>query len=343
MPSVDESAAEQRKPLGAALAQGLENVSYNQTVTFTRYVRLVLPLDGFVFWVKADLVSDEALLNSSPLSTAPQNQGGTVAIPARTIVAKGSLHYSTEAKQNESESSSVNRIVFTSEVEIADLNATGPNELFIAEAGGVHFAFSSQDSRYEQAGLWHYGGNAVYADMESQLIDALDGFDAVSPVVSNSLPIWLSMNGMPVVDWQPITNPVTLYPSFLVPGRLVPPFAAVHIDPNGTRAIASAATLGSTLSHAQLASDKVRITTYGLRNAAAQDLADFVAQFSLDTDLLGITNMPIVRDEKRTQVELGAIGQKKVIDFEVTYYQTAARDVARKIITSAIPAFIFND
>ena len=144
---------------------------------------------------------------------------------------------------------------------------------------------------------------------------SLDGFDAVSPVVSNSLPIWLSMNGMPVVDWQPITNPVTLYPSFLVPGSLVPPFAAVHIDPNGTRAIASAATLGSTLSHAQLASDKVRITTYGLRNAAAQDLADFVAQFSLDTDLLGITNMPIVRDEKRTQVELGAIGQKKVIDF----------------------------
>jgi hypothetical protein len=343
MPSVDESAAEQRKPLGAALAAGLENVSYNQTVTFVRYVRLVLPIDGFVFWVKADLVSDGALLDGSPLNNVAPDQGGSALTAARTIVAKGSLHYSTEARQNESEGSSVNRIVFTSEVEIADLNAVGPNELFIAEVDGVRFAFSSQDSRYSQAGLWHYGGTAVYADMETQLVDALDGFDATAAVVSNSLPIWLSMNGLPVVDWRPIRNPVTLYPSFLVPGSLVPPFAAVHIDPNGAQGIASAATLGRTLSHSQLVSDRVRVTTYGLRNARAQDFVDFVAQFSLDTDLIGITNMPVVRDEKRTQVELGAIGQKKVIDFEVTYYQTAARDVARNLITSAIPAFIFHD
>jgi len=340
MPSVSEASGDQRTPLGAALAAGLENVAYSKTVTFTKYVRLVLPLDGFVFWVKSDLISNGALLNGDPLNVAAPDQGGSVLTSAATIVAKGSLHYSTEARQNESEGSSVNRIVFTSEVEINDLNVTGPNEIYIAEVGGVRFAFSSQDSRYRQSGLWHYGGTAVYADTASQIVDALDGFNTAA-VVSNSLPIWLSMNGLPVVDWQPLRNPVTFYPSFLVPGNFVPPFAAVHVE--NTRGIASAATLGPTLSHSQLATERVRVTTYGLRNAAAQDFVDFVCQFSLDTDLIGIMNIPIVRDEKKTQVELGVLAQKKVVEFDVSYYQTAARDVARKLIISAVPTFIFTD
>ena len=57
-----------RGQMAAGLALGLETLSQNQTITFTRYHRLVLPMDGFVFWVKADLLTPSALLNSSPAS-----------------------------------------------------------------------------------------------------------------------------------------------------------------------------------------------------------------------------------------------------------------------------------
>ena len=39
--------------------QGLEDISRSASVTFTKYVRKVLPLDGFVFWVKASIISDD--------------------------------------------------------------------------------------------------------------------------------------------------------------------------------------------------------------------------------------------------------------------------------------------
>ena len=50
--------------MAAGLAQGVETISLNQTVTFTLYVKLVLPLDGYVFWVNAALLTDSALYNA---------------------------------------------------------------------------------------------------------------------------------------------------------------------------------------------------------------------------------------------------------------------------------------
>ena len=38
-------------PLANALAAGLGNISYGQTIRFTRYQRTALPVGGFVFWV----------------------------------------------------------------------------------------------------------------------------------------------------------------------------------------------------------------------------------------------------------------------------------------------------
>ena len=50
-------------------------------------------------------------------------------------------------------------------------------------------------------------------------------------------------------------------------------------------------------------------------------------------------SQPVVRDDKRTQAELGTIAMKKVVDFEISYYQERINDVARQMILSAIPAF----
>lgn len=337
MPSAAEAVGA-KSPLASDLAAGVEAISSNQKITFRRYVKLVLPADGYVFWVRADLLSESAIFNAARLNGTPFNSPADVARVTKTKTVNGSFHYATDTRQEEGENYALNRVIFTAESEVEDLNAISPNELWLGTFQGVRFAFSSRKSFYKQADLYHYVGDAVYSDMETQIVDDASTFNATSVVVSNSLPIWLSMNGYDRPFWLPFAPPpATFYPSFLADENVRPPFVAVHVVPDSTRAIGGAPVLGRTLSHSQLATERVRLTLWGLRNDEAQTLVDFVNQFSLETDLIGIMNQPILRDEKRTQSELSTLAIKKTIDFDVSYYQTAARDVARKTILSALP------
>src|SRR5208282_4567610 len=121
-----------KTPLGADLAAGVDSISYNQTVTFTLYKRLVLPLDGYVFFVKADLIgSQSAIFNRGTIGAFRPNQQPTFT-PAQTFVAKGSLHFSTEVRQTEDSTYVANRVVFTAKEEIADLNEIAPETMWIA-------------------------------------------------------------------------------------------------------------------------------------------------------------------------------------------------------------------
>ena len=171
--STAAEAAQARTPLGADLKTGVDAISLNQEITFTRYVRLVLPLDGYVFWVKSDLLSAGALYNAARFNAAAFNAAPKVITAAPTLVAQGSLHYATETRQEESETFGMNRVVFTSEDEVQDLNQVAPNVLYVGVFEGVRFAFSSRSSFYRQADLFHYVGTTVYPDMATQLVDEL--------------------------------------------------------------------------------------------------------------------------------------------------------------------------
>lgn len=363
MTSVAESAGIASSQMNAELVAGLKLLSRDQTVTFTKYVRLVLPLDGFVFWVNASLVSPSAVYNTTPYNAATYDQPQVQGAPPKTlsgvapyqVKVQGSLHYNAANQQNEDESVSINRVVFTTQNEIQDLNSVGENEVYIGEfdfppepeclsenAAGrsIRFAFSAQGYFYRAAGLWHYQGDAIYAAMESQIIDSVTGFDAQSLVVSNSLPIWLSFASMPTPIWAPPRQRFPVYPSFAVPTNTRPPYATVHVAPDGTEALAAAPFIDQLSSHFQLAVDWVRVTFYGVRNDGAQDFMDAVNGFTVDTDLMGLMNSPVVRDEKRTQAELGILAMKKTAEFRVNYYQRRINDFAIQTIKQAIPAFL---
>jgi len=338
MTSIDEmTSAGLQSPLAADLAAGLGAISQQQTIQFTKYLRVVLPIDGSVFWVRADLAGPSALLNRSPLSVFAPNQA-PVEAAAAFITAPGSLHYAASTVQREEDTYTSNRIVFTSLVEVDEFRDIGPNVLYLGTFDGVRFAFSQRGNLYRpQAGLFHYVGNAVYSDMATQIVDDPLTLNTREPVVSDSLPIWLMLNGY--VAPYGFSNPgVTLYPSFLVPSNLTPPFVAVHCqDP---QALAGAAVLGETLSSRQLTQERVRLTTYGLRNGQVNDLLQCILQFTMDyPDLMGVMNMPIVRDDKQPQPELYVIAQRKTIELDVNYYQARARDVARQLILSAVPTY----
>ena len=58
------------------------------------------------------------------------------------------------------------------------------------------------------------------------------------------------------------------------------------------------------------------------------------------TDAIGFMNMPVLRDDKRTQNELAILAMKKTMDFEISYYQTRARTIAQQYVLSCVPGSI---
>lgn len=344
MPGVEEALGARTELAGDLLA-GVETISLNQEIDFVKYRRVVLPIDGYRFWVRANLIaggpaSGVPNLGASGTST-PNAAPGEGAAVKRTV--KGSLHYLTENRQEADSSYAVNRIVFTSSEEVVEFNEIGQDELWLGTFEGLRFGFSSTKSFYRQAELWHYMGDAVYSVMDPMIIDDVAQFSG-RQIVSNSIPLWLAINAFdPAASpWVPYPKPPTLYPAFLSEDNLVPPFATVDVPPD-TTAIASAPTLGLRLSRSQLVRERVRVTLWGLDNDAASDFADFVNQWTLDERTFGLMNSPVIRDERMTQVELEVIAKKKTMVFEINYHQQSARDVARQLILSAVPTFRFQN
>jgi hypothetical protein len=190
---------------------------------------------------------------------------------------------------------------------------------------------------YQQAGLWHYRGFAVYPALASQLVESAADLP-VGPIVSNSLPIWLAQNAMAPV-----------YPSFLVPDNVVPPYITAHIEPSQTVALQGfpefiwpGVTEGGSdpsplhdLPSSQLMRDTVRLTMYGFNNQQAIQFYASLIDYSLNTDEFGFCNSPAIRDEKRTQVEIAALAMKKTLEIQASYYQGTADAIARRLILSA--------
>ena len=298
-------------------------------------------MDGYVFWCRSDILSPSALFNACAYNQSRFGQSTEIATAAPFLNILGSLHISGEIDQDEDHTAVVNSMIFTSESPINDFDAIGPNEMYVADYQGIQFAFRQRSKFYVQSGLSHYRGNALYSIMDTQLVDSIGGFDAQNVIVSNSLPLWLSL-----LSYQGLgtaLNPfLTLFPSFLAPQNEVPPYGTVHIEPSETRAIQPVPVLGGQYQHYQLAHDTVKITIYGTRNFNALDFVDAVNQYSMDTGAIGIMNIPVVRDDKRTQAEMRIIAQKKVIDVEVSYLQNTMRTIGTKLIRSAMPSLYIN-
>jgi hypothetical protein len=316
-------AAGAKPQLGAGLAQGVETISNYEEVTFTLYAKLVLPLDGYVFWVNASLLTDSALYNLSQYNRALYDNYPE-GVPAKQITAKGSFHVHQDVHQLADRNTVYNHIIFTSLQPIQDFNLTNPQFLYIANYQGFKYAFSRRENWYKQADLYHYRGDALYSIMDTQVIDTMTGFDSTSVIVSNSLPIWLSLNQF-----------FPMYPSYLVEPNLPPVYASVDIDPRQTTALQDFPLLDHQGSPTQLTRDVVKIELFGVRNRDALNFVQYILDYSRNTDNIGLMNMPIMQDEKVTQPEMGIIAQKKTITFEVSYFQSTVNDIARQVIEQA--------
>lgn len=310
MPSLDEIAANTGTQLSTVLQAAVETISSGQEITFRLYVRQVLPLDGFVYWVNAAIIAPQELARMNV--TAPL-----------TATIKGSLHRQVVTKQSESLSRDVNNIIFTPIEKADDFNVEDPNAIYLGEYEGTQFAFSRMESRYTQSGIYHYRGMAILPTMRSQIIDSPDDISD-EQIISNSTPIWLALKQF-----------ATVYPSFLVPSNLRPPYIAADVRNTMPLAMASHYDAGSKQRY-QFAQDSVRVTLYGFSNQMALEFVDFVVNKALEEEEFGITNIPIVSDAKSNQVEINALAKKKIVDFDVNYYQATTRDISHQLIKEVI-------
>ncbi len=294
-----------------ALIAGLDTISANQSITFNLYKQVILPLDGFVYWVRADLLS--------PIPTYPL-----------TIQVSGSLHYSSDKNQNEDETVVVQSILFTTNKEIAPLNDLEDTLIYLGCFQGLEFTFSARTSFYQQSNVYHYKGDAVYPAMKTQIINDAAQLIDQTQVVSNSLPLWMAQNAL-----------MPVYPAYIAPVNLVPPYATVQVNTESQVALQSTPYLDNMSNHSQLIKEKVKIVIYGLRNNTALNFQDYVINNSLN-DTFGILNMPIIKDEVRTQSELNIRGMKKSIEFEISYYQSVSNAIAKKLINTCIPSYTIS-
>ncbi|EAB6122505.1 hypothetical protein D6Q91_12275 [Salmonella enterica subsp. enterica] len=311
MPSLEELAEQHGSQLSSVLQSAVETLSSGQEITFRLYVRQVLPLDGFVYWVNAEIVSCDELCRLN------------IESPTRLKI-KGSLHRQVIAVQDESVSKDVNNIIFTPLQKVDDFNVENPDAIYLGEYGGVQFAFSRMESRYQQSGIFHYRGMAILPTMRSQIIDCPEEISD-ERIISNSIPFWLAMKDF-----------ATVYPSYLVPQNLRPPYIAVDVR-NSTPLQAAPIVYGG--QRFQLVQDSVRLTLYGFTNRMALDYVDSVVRRALEEEEFGVTNMPIPVDAKSGQVEINALAKKKTVDFEVNYYQTTIREISQQLIKKAICSY----
>lgn len=334
MPSINELLDENPPDtaMHAALAVGAATLGQQQTVDFVPYVRTVLPLDGFVFWLNAALLSPEQFAVHNLQSADP-------------VSVDGSLHYASVGHQVEDETIAVRRVDFTAMEQITAFAEIAPDVMYVATwnapLGSFQFTFSQRGTYYQQANVHHYVGDAIYPVFAAQLIDNLGDFDQ-RQVVSNSLPLWLAaMSDVP--PGLQVTFSLPLYPAHLVPPNLVPPYGVVDITPSSTRPLQAQAFRDGQNSRSQLCAESVRVVLYGLRNDDVMDFIDYIVDRCALVGDFGIMNSPVVRDDRRAQVELAALAMRKMVDFEINYNQARSREIAQQLISQIVPTYLLSD
>ena len=248
------------------------------------------------------------------------------------VKVQGSLHYDSMTEQRADATVDSSTVIFTSLSEIQEFNQIGPDFLYIAAYRDIRFAFSSRGYLYEQADLYHYVGKAIYSTTATQVIDDIEDFD---PEVfnSNSIPIWMFMNYYVPPFEGGLTCPFQLFPAFLVDGNTPTPFGSIEVV--RTDPLHPVPVLGRRMQADHLCRDRVTIHMYGAGNRLASDFREFVEQFSVVENKIGIATTGAITDANHIQSELQVIAQRKSITFEVNYLQSVSRDMARQYIVKA--------
>lgn len=297
-------------PLHHSLKGGLDDISYNEDVIFHEYRRKVLPLDGFLFWVKTYV--------------------------SRTV--SGSLHVSTHSQSTEIENYDLSQLVFSTTENIHTFHSTQADRVWVGHVGPIRFLIGAQKNTFKEAGLFHYSAETIPPSHRPQFIETEAELDGYTPVVGTSLPLFLSLptDTTPALNWCPWPKDVPVFPSFSAPDNQEPPYIIVHNDPHKVQSAGMGAVDPLTGDTHQILQEHVRLTLVGLPHTQAANVRDYILHWALlHSDVLGIVNTPVLTDEKRALNEASALAMIKTLELDVMYSQNTVRHTALKLINTA--------
>jgi hypothetical protein len=283
-----------------------------KNITFTKYVRRVLPVDGWVFWVKSSLIEGEV----APFSK----------------VYLCSTHIQRNQTQEATKTNSISSIGLTVNKKIEDLHEVNQSVMWLGEYQGVKFSFNAQANYYEEANIFHYAGDAVYIENTPNIIDDIEDLDLdlENGIVTNCIPIFITLN-----------QQVQIYPAFLAPTNLKPPYATIEVK--DTRGIAAGQSYNPFEDSSLLSWDKVELTIYGLRKKQLSDFLKYLENQQLVTEAFGMYWLPSVQNENVPQSEINVLTNKKVLNFDVSYTFNAVRSQAEAFIRSVTVDFFVKE
>lgn len=298
-------------------------IPYNEPVTFRRYIRLVLPVDGFIFWIRQSLIN----LQSPALNGMALNELPDLTALDDSLTVTGSLWYAANNQQENTQIHTVNNVFFTSSKKLDDFQDLGESQIWIGEIDGVRFSFNRAGNFFQKAGVWSYQGDSINPIMASQIIDNLADLKD-EKIVNDSLPLFLSNN-----------FGYRVYPAFRGSQNLKPPF--ISIDVMETKPLQQRQSEEST-ERRQWCLDTVKATCYGLSNNAVLDYMNSMIELGLTAVDFGISNSLTAKKIDIPQSELNITANAKEVTFEVNYYQTRAHNIAQKLIESALCSVSIN-
>jgi hypothetical protein len=314
-----------------ALVGGTKTLSANQVVTFTQYTKYVLPVDGYVFWYPTEGVP--------PLK-----------VP-------GSLHYIVQQSQEVDQVRGINNVVFTAEKSVTEFNLLSDRVLWIGtppagmdnQGAPFLFAFNQRGSYYQQSDLHHYTGTAVWPTMQTQILESAADLPT-DKILSNSIPLFMSLTGTASSTIKPSWLPptvYTVYPEYLSAENAAPPYISVEVKTTESLQIQAYRynLPDGTAARDQLVKDTVTIHLWGMNHIQATEYLDYLMWYfetygaSPAVTSMGLMSDPVIKDVAVLQSELATRSQKKVIELTVSYYQSAALTAAMTLILSTIPSF----
>jgi hypothetical protein len=278
---------------------------------------------------------------------------------APPITVNGSLHYIVQTSQEVDQTRGINNVIFTSEESVSALNEIGKDTLYIGtlppgmddQGNNILFAFNQRGSYYQNADLHHYTGTAVWATMATQILQSAADLPTAQ-ILSNSIPLFMSLTGTAgstiKPSWLPVTT-YTVYPEYLSEENAAPPYISVEVKSSESLQIQAYRynTPTGTSERDQLVCDTVALHLWGMNHVQATQYLDYLIwyfeTYGGQLGYMGLMSDPMVKDVVEIQSELNTRSQKKVIELKVGYYQSAALIAAISLITSTIPAFNVQD
>ena len=305
-------------PITSALVSGLKVIDRQKAIKFTLYNRVVLPYDGFVFYVNSNAINNGSTFNTWSLNSKMIAERNT----AKSIEVEGSLHYNSIREQDSDKNYDRNELMFTTPYEILEFNQAQDNSLYIAEYDGMQFSFNSRLSSYSASGLYEYRGQAVPAYLRSQLIESKRDLSKLH-VTSNCMSLIMAFA---------LNKELPVYPAYLAKAN---DKRFVTTEVTSTECLAAYPFLDRDGTRTQLTRDNVKVCFYGFENDAALDFVFDFVNMALEDDDYGIANIPTVSDAREPDSELRILSQKKESVIVVNYYQKRVQELTRKLILTA--------